>query len=196
MAGVSLEAQSLAQDPLCVWKDWGDGERWPYCDACQNWMSWSHAICRRHVNKLRAHGYDVLAAAAGAADTASQGAGDERAAHGHAAQTAGAGCSAAPAAGAGYTAAQAAGAGGRARGAGSVETYSFSPSRSSVGSVVELIDVGVQTDPWQWPMPSQWQENSWQWRDRWQWPTMEPESVQDGIHSQSSVDRHKQWPGW
>ena len=139
-------------------------------------MSWSHAICRRHVNKLRAHGYDVLAAAAGAADIASQGAGEERAAHGHAAQ--------------------AAGAGGRARGAGSVETYSLSPSRSSVGSVVELIDVGVQTDPWQWPMPSQWQENSWQWRDRWQWPTMEPESVQDGIHSQSSVDRHKQWPGW
>ena len=32
-----------------------------------------------------------------------------------------------------------------------------------------MIDVGVQADPWQWPMPSQWQQNPWQWHDPWQW---------------------------
>ena len=34
MAGVSLEAQSLAQDPLCAWRDFGGGYLWPLALAC------------------------------------------------------------------------------------------------------------------------------------------------------------------
>ena len=213
MAGVSVEAQRLAQDPLCAWRDYGGGYLWPYCEACENWMSAGHATCRRHVNKLHSYGHHALAAAAGAGYTAAQAAGAECPAHGPAAQAAGAGYPAAQAAGAGDPAAQAAGAGGQARGAGPAETYSLvaddSPSHSSAGCVVELIDVGVQTnraapllqldcsvqtDPWQWPLPSQWQQNPWQWQDPWQWQKMEPESPQVCTHSQSSTEPHKQWP--
>ena len=101
MAGVSVEAQRSAQDPLCAWRDYGGGYLWPYCEACENWMSAGHATCRRHVNKLYSYGHHALAAAAGAGYTAAQAAGAECPAHGPAAQAAGAGYPAAQAAGAG-----------------------------------------------------------------------------------------------
>ena len=38
-------------------------------------------------------------------------------------------------------------------------------------------------------MPSQWQQNPWQWHDPWQWQTMDSESHQACTHSHCSVDR-------